>query len=401
MVETKSDYGLMILGNQRSGKNYLCNMIIGYERFTSDCRQESITTTAEYHQFHTESTNDLRIYNLPGLIDSNQTKIEQNKCEIMKSFKECPMSAVIFVWRHINGIPHYDDIIAFKAFQQAFNFPSKSLMFIVNNVPSQRTPTFEGTFLTVLQNLLYPISISLQDFCFIDHFNANENDKFGLNRDRFLYFIAQHHEKQQTMSMDIVVQYNQLHRLRQTLQDQYQSIQSNQQLFQSEIQQMTQQFLFVKQQQDKTYHEMIFQLQLTKQQQQQQQDKGMKPGIKQFCKLIGNEKGIRKKVEKTYEIAKNQLHIKCPNDNDDDEQKNCSHVRPVRIGGGGKGAVAVGAVAGAGVGAVAGAAVGGVAGVVCGPCAIATAAAGAAVGAGAGGITGAIIAHHKQKKQCK
>lgn len=217
--------------------------------------------------------------------------------------------------------------------------------------------------------------------------------------------------------------------LREALKKQSLEAEQNKQAFELQIKQITKEYEAVKKDQEKRYQDMVFKLQVAEQH-------------------AADERGVLKKVEKCYKIARNELCAKYKR-NEDDENKNCKTQSSTKeddhekneklhgnqlnrvqkkltklwkekgdcnllgraaIGGGigaasvgtvgagagaiagaGAGAVSVGAVigaAGALVGGVAGAVVGGAAGIILGPCALATAAAGGAAGAAAGGAAG-------------
>jgi len=399
-VSTKRpEYGVIILGNGGSGKSYLCNMIIGQDRFETDCRRESVTTTTEYHRI-TTGPSDLLIYNVPGLIESHQETIERNKREIIKAFKQCPISVVIFVWTQVDGRPLPDDIIAFRALQQAFQFSNKSLMFVVNKVPSKR----EGIFLAFLTQILNTMSISLEDIFCIETLNPDENDKLDFTRDRLLHFIAQHHEKEQRMYGDIIVQYNELAALRKALKEQCLLIEANKHTLEFQIERMAKEYEVVRKKQEKSYHNLIVELEFAR-------ELSIKEQLQDVRKKIGKEKGIKKKMEKGCEIAKDQFRMRCRGNENTNvaiggvvgaaSGASLGGAAGAGLGGaagaglGGVAGAGLGAGAGAGLGGAAGAGLGGVAGVaigiVGGPCAIATGAAGAALGGAVGFAAGTAI----------
>jgi hypothetical protein len=419
----KPEYGLIILGNAGAGKSYICNMIIGYERFETDFRREAVTTTAEYHRINA-GPSDLLVYNIPGLIESHQEEIDRNKREIIKAFERCPISVVMFVWTQVDGRPQPDDIIAFKALKEAYKFSSKSLIFVLNNIPSKRPPTYEGRFLALLTKMLNPMPISLEDMFFLNTLNSEDNEKFDGTRDRLLFFIAQHRENEQRMQADIIVLYNEVRMIRKAIKEQYVEAEKNKQTFELQINQMAKKYEAVRKDQEKRYQDMMFKLEVAKQQAAEEEKghefagveletvhKENKTGMKQQCqqlwKKVEDERGIFKKVEKGYQIARNELCDKYKSNKNDEKKKPakvCNNnsdftlLRPAAIG------VGLGAASGGVLGAAAGAVVGGAAGIILGPCAIATAAAGAVAGAAAGvtigGISGAIATLYKCRKKC-
>jgi hypothetical protein len=374
------------------------------------------------------------------LIESHQKAIDRNKREIVKAFEQSPISVVMFVWTQVNGQPQPDDIIAFKALKEAYKFPSNSLMFVVNNIPSNRPSTYEGRFFALLAKMLNPIPISLEDMFYLDTLNSEDNEKFSATRNRLIHFIAEHHEKEQKLQADIIVRSNELRILREAVRKQYLEAEENKKALELQIKQMTKEYEAVRKGQEKRYEDMVFKLEVTKQQAEEEErahefagveletlHKEKKTGLKEQCqelwKKVEDERGVFKKVKKCCKIARNELNVKHKS-NEDDEEKNfkaqcsiiedeqessqkflvdqlnkaqkkltklcekhtdCSLIRPTTIG--------------AGLGGAAGAVIGGAAGIALGPCAIATAAAGAAGGATIGGISGAIVTLYRSRRK--
>ena len=422
----KPEYGLIILGNAGAGKSYICNMIIGHERFETACRREAVTTAVEFHRIDAGSS-DLLIFNLPGLVEPYQEEIDRHKREITKAFKRCPISVVIFVWTQVDGRPQPDDVIAFKALQEAYKFPSQSLMFVLNNIPSKRPPTYDGRFFALLTKMLNPMSISLEDMFFLDTLNSEDNETFSATRDRLLCSIAQYHETEQKLHTDIIMQSDELRMLRKVLKEQY--LQAEESKY---VLEMVKQYEAVRKEKEKRYHVTMFKSELEKQQGtegehheliadvesttiHEEKKTGRTKQCQQLWKQVEDERGICKKVEKSYQIARNGLCRK----HKSDEEKNVNtqnsttekaHERKVKFHGCQLNKVhnkitkfcndncdstlirpaVIGGVAGAGIGAAAGAVVGGAAGVILGPCAIATAAVGAAAGTAVGGVVGVV-----------
>jgi hypothetical protein len=333
----KPEYGLIILGNAGAGKSYICNMIIGYERFETDFRREAVTTTVDYHRIDA-GPSDLVVYNIPGLIESYQAEIDRNKREIIKAFEQSPISVVMFVWTQVGGRPLPDDIIAFKALKEAYKFSPKSLMFVLNNIPSNRPSTYEGKFFALLTKMLNPMPISLENMFFLDTLNSEDNEKFGTTHDRLLHFIAHHHENEQKMQADIIIQSNELRMLREALKEQYLEAEKNKQELELQIKQMAEEYEAVRKGQEKRYQDMVSTLEVAKQQVAEEEKghelvdvelealhKEKKTGLRGQCqqlwKKVEDERGIFTKVEKSYQIGRNELRIKYGS-NKDDEEKN-------------------------------------------------------------------------------
>ena len=455
----KPEYGVLVLGNVGVGKSYICNLIIGHQKFNTGFRRESVTTCVECHRIDA-GPSDLLIYNIPGLIATDQDEIDRNKKEIIKAFEQCPISVVIFVWTLADGRPRPDDVIAFKILQEAYRFSSKSLIFVVNNMFCTRPSTYEGRFVVFLKKILGPMPISLEDIFFLDTLKSEDVDRFASTRDRLLFLIAQHQEIKLKMQADLIVGISELRMQRKLIKVQYVNIEESKETLERDIKHITLEYEAVKKDQETRYQDMMLKIEAEAEQSEEEdtdnevdppnseiphEEKklGRKTQCQQYWKKIECEKGIVKKVEKSYEIARTQLLIinksnkgdaanNCivPSSVIEDDKQNCDktgegsfkkiqkrfnkmcHIKsnsdslcPTVIGdgigatfGGRMGAASV-VVAGAGLGGVAGAALGGVAGIVFGPCAIATAAAGAVAGVAAGGIGGAILGLYRGRKR--
>ena len=74
----------------------------------------------------------LAVFNIPGLIEADQAAIDRNKNEIYKAFQQRPNSVVAFVFTGGSGGRILDeDVIAFKAINDAYHFDSDSLLLII------------------------------------------------------------------------------------------------------------------------------------------------------------------------------------------------------------------------------------------------------------------------------
>lgn len=160
-IEGKIDeVGFIILGNSGAGKSFICNLLIGEEIFANDFDPNAVTTTTRFHRVPCGSF-DALIYDIPGLIEADQERIDRNKREIEKAFKECPNSIVLFVWTHKGGRVVHEDIIAFQALNKAYQFSSESLAFVLNSLPPKRSPQYDEKFTVTLANHLKPITVSI------------------------------------------------------------------------------------------------------------------------------------------------------------------------------------------------------------------------------------------------
>lgn len=246
------DGGIIILGNAGSGKSYICNLLIGHDRFKADFQPEAVTTETEHHQvlFGSKSC---RIYNIPGLIEVNQEQIDRNKREIVKAFEQCPTSVVIFVWTQIGGRAQPDDAIAFNALKTAYQFPPGSLMFIVNNIPVRRPGDYEAKFLTTLGNLLRPVPVSLKDTFFLDTLDPSDTQKIQDMRAKLYSFIDSHHVALQRKCGDIILQSDHLKQLREELKKQQQEAERNREENQRIMQEMTRRYALEREERERSF----------------------------------------------------------------------------------------------------------------------------------------------------
>lgn len=247
-----NEHGIIILGNAGAGKSHICNILAGYNRFEADFQPEAVTTVTEHDRI-TLGSAPFRLYNIPGLVEVNQEHIDQNKREIMKAFDQSPISIVLFVWTQIGGRVQNDDVIAFNALNDAYKFPTGSLMFIVNNIPSKRPPDYEGKFIAILSNMLKPMPVSLEATFFLDTMDSEENEKISKARSSLALFINRHHASLQRRHADIILQSDQLKKMRELLKQQQQEAERDRVAFQNQIQKMAREYHIAKEEETKRY----------------------------------------------------------------------------------------------------------------------------------------------------
>ncbi|CAF1302735.1 unnamed protein product [Rotaria magnacalcarata] len=215
--------GIIILGNAGAGKSFLCNLLIGGERFKTAFSPRSVTTRTEFHRINGDNGKQLLVYNIPGLIESNQERINENKREIKKAFKDCPYSIVLFVWGNNGGRIQNDDVITFKALYAAYQFPESSLAFVVNNLPANRPVEYDAAFVVALEDALTPQKYPIEEFIFVEQIDpqsADAKQKFERPRLLLLQLIDEHQPAPQVQHQDIQLDLGQLDELRKILQEQ-------------------------------------------------------------------------------------------------------------------------------------------------------------------------------------
>jgi len=145
--------GLIIVGNSGVGKTFLVNVLLGEDKYLHKVAPRAVTTKTEFDTLSINEYN-VAIFNIPGLIESNQEAIERNKIEIDLAFSQCPTSFICYVFGNQGGRIRDEDVIAFEALDKAYDLKDKSLCFIVNQLPSDRPGDYEGETTVYLQEVL-------------------------------------------------------------------------------------------------------------------------------------------------------------------------------------------------------------------------------------------------------
>ncbi|CAF0817517.1 unnamed protein product [Adineta steineri] len=166
-------HGLIILGNSGVGKSFLGNILLGRDAFVHDFSSSSVTHTTEFQEMEL-GHDTLAIFNIPGLIEAEQERIDLNKKEIDKAFAQRPNSIVMFVFGQQGGRMREEDVVAFNAINAAYPFRPESLVLVVNGLPKDRPPKYEGTTLVLLQQLLTGVSVNSHNLCFLDQIDKKD-----------------------------------------------------------------------------------------------------------------------------------------------------------------------------------------------------------------------------------
>jgi GTPase Era involved in 16S rRNA processing len=136
---------IILLGNSGVGKSFLANRLLNDDRaFESRFSARSVTRQTEWKNYVTsDGSTEYLVANIPGLIESNQKFIDENRTEIMKAFEQHPWAIVLFIFGHKNGRIPDEDIVAFTRINNAYQFPPQSLLIIVNGIPSDQFEMYE------------------------------------------------------------------------------------------------------------------------------------------------------------------------------------------------------------------------------------------------------------------
>src|SRR5690606_29238531 len=132
-----------------------------------EVRSSSVTRRTDFMEINIGMI-AFAIFDIPGLIEADQSRVELNKKEIDKAFSQRPNSIIIYVFGNQNGRIRDEDVVAFKAINAAYSFRREALVVVVNGLPRRRAPDYEGTTLVLLQQLLPNVQIHDQNVCFLD-----------------------------------------------------------------------------------------------------------------------------------------------------------------------------------------------------------------------------------------
>ncbi|CAF1595552.1 unnamed protein product [Didymodactylos carnosus] len=82
---------------QAHGKSFICNILIGKEVFAHAYQSEAVTHNTAFYDV-TFGLITYKVFDIPGLIEPDQKRIDSNGIEIQKAFQLCPSSIVLFVF---------------------------------------------------------------------------------------------------------------------------------------------------------------------------------------------------------------------------------------------------------------------------------------------------------------
>lgn len=154
MASKSSQYGIIILGNTGVGKSFIANILLGKDVFVNELSAAAVTKKTESRDIQFEG-DSYTIFNIPGLIEDDQQAIDTNKTEIHSAFKQQPNSIIIFIFTGgAGGRLRQEDIVAFNAIHKAYGFESKSLLMVINDLPLERPPDYEGSAILRIANIL-------------------------------------------------------------------------------------------------------------------------------------------------------------------------------------------------------------------------------------------------------
>ncbi|CAF1188117.1 unnamed protein product [Adineta steineri] len=190
LANPDEQFGLIILGNSGVGKSFLANILLGRERFVHKFSSASVTHSTEYEEMLVGDFS-LTVFNIPGLIEADQSRIDLNKREIDKAFAMRPNSIIIFVFGQTGGRICDEDVVAFNAINAAYPFKSESLMLVINGLPKKRSSDYEGTTCLLLQKLLKLSSFNSNILCFLNQIDPQNSTEQQHIKEQLLQVLVE------------------------------------------------------------------------------------------------------------------------------------------------------------------------------------------------------------------
>ena len=201
--------GLIILGNSGVGKSFLANILLEREAFAHDFSAGSVTHETEFEEL-TVGTERYTIFNIPGLIESNQARINLNKREIEKAFIQRPKSVILYVFGQQNGRIRSEDVVAFNAINAAYPFKLESIMLVVNMLPKDRSEDYDQDVVEYLQEL---INLPCHNVCFLEYINKDNKHERQKLKNQLLPGILQRISSDHVKEDEISLQSDDVNRL--------------------------------------------------------------------------------------------------------------------------------------------------------------------------------------------
>jgi GTPase SAR1 family protein len=162
---------ILILGNTGVGKSFLCNVLLERKTFASKFSSTSVTSGVDIDIDMDCNQHARLIYNIPGLIESDEENIKRNKACIKEAFEshaELP-TLILFVMVTVSGRPAPQDIAAFSAIGDFLKLEAKKrnavLGIVVNKVEPDEHEDYGGYKAEVRRTIQKLCGVSVVYFC--------------------------------------------------------------------------------------------------------------------------------------------------------------------------------------------------------------------------------------------
>jgi GTPase SAR1 family protein len=181
--------GVLAVGNSGVGKSLLNNILLKKERFEHKIGPSSVTEAVDLEPVDsgTRSGGRVAIFDIPGLIECDSSKIQRNKDELEKAFQGCNEQVVAFVFGcAVAGRILAEDLQAFKSIVNAYEVKPESLVFVCNKIPRKFTEVDKAEAMYVVRTqlaiLLKTDAFDLVPFVFVKDF-GDDFDTFPYDRE--------------------------------------------------------------------------------------------------------------------------------------------------------------------------------------------------------------------------
>jgi GTPase SAR1 family protein len=229
---SRRELGLIILGNSGVGKSFLANVLLGQEAFVHLATPRAVTTQTEFKEINL-GNETFAIFNIPGLIEADQKRIEMNKVEIGKAFKERPISLILYVFGSQGGRIRDEDVVAFNALHKAYPFNLKSLVIIVNGLPKDRPKNYEGEVIVLLEELL---KLPCRNLCVLDTIDKNNQDEKQNLKNKIFQVIVERRPQRHAKKQDIELQSEDVRNAKEQIKALQAAFQKNKEQYEEKIQ---------------------------------------------------------------------------------------------------------------------------------------------------------------------
>ncbi|CAF3127134.1 unnamed protein product [Rotaria sp. Silwood2] len=235
-MASSKEVGIIILGNSGVGKSFLGNLILDRNVFKHKFSPNAVTLTTEYEEVVYNGMHHA-VYNIPGLIESDQARIDINIREINIAFESHPYAVIVYVFGHQNGRIRDEDVVAFNAIKDAYPMEEKSLVIIVNNLPVNREDDYESETTDKLTSLL---NFHLPYVVYINHSDTATTRK--ANRQQLLQAIMSALPKQHIKKQEIELPFAKLKEMKKQIAAFQKEIEENREKHKAEVLKIQQDF---------------------------------------------------------------------------------------------------------------------------------------------------------------